>query len=112
MECNRLGWNQQFSNRTPVRDTDPLAIVQTPLGYREVFCCDLFNPVWIFFFEARMLTNLDLLIENGASVMNDPLFLNNHRLIQAGLVLEAFVFASLIAVSVLKPRFIKPIHRH
>jgi uncharacterized membrane protein len=73
-----------------------------------VICLILFG---MFFLEARMLTNLDLLIENGVSAMSDPQFLNIHRQIQAGLVLEAMVFISLIAISVIKPHFKQTFYR-
>lgn len=61
----------------------------------------------MFFLEDLMLTNLDLLINSQASVLNDPDFQHNHSLIKVGLLFEAFVFISVIAVSILKPRFRK-----
>lgn len=69
-----------------------------------VICLILFG---MFFLEARMLANLAVLINHGEPAMSDIQFLNNNRLIQGGLVLEVFVFISLIAISVLKPRFKK-----
>jgi hypothetical protein len=52
-----------------------------------------------------MLTNLDLLQNDCASVLTNPYFLINHRLIKAGLFVELFVFVTIITVSILKPKF-------
>ncbi|SHF82046.1 hypothetical protein SAMN05443144_113149 [Fodinibius roseus] len=58
----------------------------------------------MFFLEDLMLTNLDLLI-NGQAALSDPSFQNNHYLIKVGLLFEAFIFVTIITISILKPRF-------
>lgn len=59
----------------------------------------------MFFLEDLMLTNLDLLEKQQVSAVSNPVFLQNHYLIKAGLIVEALVFIGIIAVSVLKARF-------
>lgn len=61
----------------------------------------------MFFLEDLMLTNLDLLINEQGAALSEPEFQHNHDLIKVGLLIEAFVFIGIIAVSILKPKFWK-----
>jgi len=65
-----------------------------------VVCLVLYG---MFFLEARMLLNIDLLELNGASVLDNEPFLRNHSYIRYGLIFEALVFIIIIIISVFKP---------
>ena len=65
-----------------------------------VVCLILYG---MFFLEARMLLNIDLLELNGASALESEAFLRNHAYIRYGLILEVAVFVFIISVSVFKP---------
>lgn len=69
-----------------------------------VICLILFG---MFFLEDLMLTNLDLLLNEESNTLSNSTFQHNHYLIKIGLLIEAFVFVSLITISILKPRFKK-----
>lgn len=65
-----------------------------------VICLILYG---MFFLEARMLLNLELLELNGSAALASKDLMKNHYYIKYGLILEALVFISLIMVSVFKP---------
>ena len=65
-----------------------------------VICLILYG---MFFLEARMLLNIDLLEDMGRVALADNDFLRNHLYIRRGLLIEVLAFVTIISVSVFKP---------